>query len=375
MNANLNVPLSSALFTVDSRDGIRTDPSTGFIVDAQNPYDIQIYKNQQLFSGAVQRIALTEINMPFNVPNVNPYNNVLYLEDGLGNEFALGNDVYTDELGAVVDTTISPGFYTPQELAAQLQALLINSSALGTNTWTVTYNASYGVPYNNPPGKPTFANIPFFTINNNTVPFRVNPKFNQNKGSYKNVLITPITTTRRSSTLAEMMGYSNASKLFATSQVGNYASMLYTNYIDIVSPFLSKHMEVRDTSSSYFNGSDIVARMYISREGYDNTQTITSQLVEVPPVPPSTTPTYVWATTTTSNILGTRPFHLHYNFPVPKQIRWSPSEFLPSCNLRMQDMYGNVLYGIPTTANSSLTEQFAGNSNWVEMNFLISEIN
>lgn len=361
MNVNLNVPLSSALFTVDSRDGIRTDPSTGFIVDAQNPYDIQIYKNQQLFSGAVQRIALTEINMPFNVPNVNPYNNVLYLEDALGNEFALGNDVYTDELGAVQRTDIAPGFYTPQELAEQLQFLLISASAFGTNQWTVTYNASYGVPYNSPPNKPTPANIPYFTITNvGGAAFRVNPKFNQNKGSYSSPLITPQVVTQRSATLAEMMGFSNASKLFSQSQVGNYASMLYTNYIDIVSPFLSKHMEVRDTSSSYFNGSDIVARMYISREGYDNTQTITN---------------VSGTTTTTSNILGTRPFHLHYNFPVPKQIRWSPSEFLPSCNLRMQDMYGNVLYGISTSSSSSLTQQFAGNSNWVEMNFLISEIN
>ena len=80
----LNVPLSSALFTIDSRDGVRSDPATGYQIIAQNPYDVNIYKNQQLFSGAVERIALTEINMPWNIPNVNDYNNVLYLRKNSG---------------------------------------------------------------------------------------------------------------------------------------------------------------------------------------------------------------------------------------------------------------------------------------------------
>lgn len=344
MNANLNVPLSSALFTVDSRDGIRTDPSTGFIVDAQNPYDIQIYKNQQLFSGAVQRIALTEINMPFNVPNVNPYNNVLYLEDALGNEFALGEHELIDELGASISTNLGIGFYTPEELATVLQTKLNLGGGVFGVTWTVTYTGTIN----------TIANYKTFNISNTSVPFRINPKIGQPKGNYT---AYDGVITRRSSTLAEMMGFINAGQDFKLANYGNYASMLYTNYVDIVSPFLSKNMEVRDTSSSYFNGSDIVARMYISREGYDNTQVLSGGV-------------------TTSNILGTRPFHLHYNFPVPKQIRWNPTEFLPSCNLKLQDMYGNVLYGVKVAATTidNLPIQISGNSNWVEMNFLISEI-
>ena len=359
MNVNLNVPLSSALFTVDSRDGIRTDPATGFIVDAQNPYDIQIYKNQQLFSGAVQRIALTEINMPFNVPNVNPYNNVLYLEritppgptgatgtTGSAVEtFILGEHELVDELGETISTDLGIGFYTPEELATVLQTKLnLGGGVFGVN-WTVTYAGTIN----------TIANYKTFNIGNTSVPFRINPKFGQPKGSYT---AYDGITTRRSSTLAEMMGFNNAGQDFKLANYGNYASMLYTNYVDVVSPFLSKNMEVRDTSSSYFNGSDIVARMYISREGYDNTQVLSGGV-------------------TTSNILGTRPFHLHYNFPVPKQIRWNPNEFLPSCNLKLQDMYGNVLYGVKVAATSigNLPIQISGNSNWVEMNFLISEIN
>lgn len=360
MGVNLNVPLSSALFTVDSRDGIRTDPVTGFVVDAQNPYDIQIYKNQQLFSGAVQRIALTEINMPFNVPNVNPYNNVLYLESSTGEVVAVGDVKYTDELGAEQTNEIPLGFYTPQELAIVLKENLnFDGGVFGVTGWNVTYSVN-NFP---PPAGGVFGNIinfPVFSIQNSGVSFRVKPMFGLDKGTYSNINTNPVTRVKRSSTLAEMMGYSNASQSFSNTQYGNYASMLYTNYVDIVSPFLSKHMEVRDTSSSYFNGYDIVARVYLSREGYDRTQTIDTSTTE---------PTVV------TDILGTRPFHLHYNFPFPKQIRWSPTEFLPSCNLRMQDQYGNVLYGVPSVINTTSGVGIAGNSNWVEMSFLISEIN
>ena len=363
MNVNLNVPLSSALFTVDSRDGIRTDPATGFVVDAQNPYDIQIYKNQQLFSGAVQRIALTEINMPFNVPNVNPYNNVLYLENNAGEEFAVGGDVMIDELGAEQLPTINIGFYDPNELAKVVQnALNFGLGVFGVKTWSVTYGINSFPPVAGPIGQSVvnIVNFPIFTIENSSnVPFRVKPKFGLDKGTYIDTSVTPNVIVKRSSTLAEMMGFANASKVFASSQYGNYASMLYTNYIDIVSPFLSKNMEVRDTSSSYFNGYDTVARVYLAREGYDRTQTIVSESGEI----------------SNTDILGTRPFHLHYNFPFPKQIRWSPTEFLPSCNLRLQDMYGNVLYGIPSTVDRDTSvNAYAGNTSWVEMSFLISEI-
>lgn len=354
MGVNLNVPLSSALFTVDSRDGIRTDTATGFVIDAQNPYDIQIYKNQQLFSGAVQRIALTEINMPFSVPNVNPYNNILVLESETGETFKIGEDVYINEFGDPVVTEITPGFYTPQQLASTIQGFLnAGTGVFDIKTWVVSY--SNDIPANpelGMYGKATF-NIGQGIVKK---PFRINPMFGKDKGSYTYNGVT----TRRSSTLAEMMGFGSVSGNYVVSYSGDYASMLYTNYVDIVSPFLSKNMEVRDTSSSYVNGYDIVARIYIARDGYDNCQAL-----------------QVGGTTFT-NLIGTRPFHIHSTFPVPKQIRWSPTEFLPSCNLRLQDMYGNVLYSSPTKSFSSTViggiGEVCGNTSWVEMNFLISEI-
>jgi hypothetical protein len=107
---------------------------------------------------------------------------------------------------------------------------------------------------------------------------------------------------------------------------------------------------VRDTSTSNFTGQNILARIYISPEGYTKTENEDGS----------------------SNILGTRPFHLHYNFPVPKEIQWNQDEFLPSCNIRIQDMFGNVLFN-PNSVSISLQNGWIGISNWVQLTMFISE--
>lgn len=331
----LNVPLSSALFTIDSRDGVRSDPATGYQIIAQNPYDVNIYKNQQLFSGAVERIALTEINMPWNIPNVNDYNNVLYLRKNSGE---------TD------DIVVPVGFYTPTALATAVQNLLNYGNVnipdpapdpapgkLGFNTWSCTWSAdtnqftlsAYPTVEPIPPG---------------LVGFYILPKLGQDKGVSNGF--------QRSSTLAEMMGFnSTSSTVFARSITGSWATMLYTTYVDIVSSVLCKHQDVRDTSTSYFTGNNILARIYISPDRY-----------------------YSVSDTT---IIGVKPFQLHYEFPVPKEIQWEPTEFLPSCNIKLQDDKGNALYYLPTSASGG-SQNIAqnvtcGNTAFVQMSMLISE--
>lgn len=331
----LNVPLSDALFTVDTRDGLKPD-GNGFVYASSNSnvYDINIYKNQQLFSGAVERIALTEINMPWVVPNVNEYNNVLYLESATGETFALGDDTYVDELGATASTAITRGFYTPSQLATEVQTRLNGANALGTNTWTVQYTTNS-----------IFLNFNRFVITNSgSVQFRINPKYGQPKGSGSNLDGVILT---RSDTLATMMGFgSTAPTNYAATVIGSYASMLYTTYVDVVSSIICKNQDVRDTSTSYFTGNNILARIYIAKEGYDDG----------------------------ADILGTSPFHLHYNFPVPKQIQWSKDEFLPSCNIQLRDMYGNLLYSPNSnTFNFSTVSSYIGNTSYVQLSMLISE--
>jgi hypothetical protein len=335
----LNVPLSSALFTIDSRDGVRSDPATGYQIVAQNPYDISIYKNQQLFSGAVERVALTEINMPWNIPNVNDYNNVLFLKRNAPEQFA--------------SIVVPVGFYTPTALASAIQNLLNYGIAvlpvgpppplvgtLGFTTWTCTWSADtnqftltmYEIPVPPAPVPPSL--VGFFIL----------PKIGQPKGVSNGF--------QRSSTLAEMMGFNSTSSTVPARQlISSWATMLYTTYVDIVSSILCKHQDVRDTSTNYFTGNNILARVYISPDRY-----------------------YSVSDTTT---IGVKPFQLHYEFPVPKEIQWEPTEFLPSCNIKLQDDKGNALFYLPTGASggsaSIASDIVCGNTAFVQMSMLISE--
>jgi hypothetical protein len=197
----LNVPLSDALFTVDTRDGVRIDSTSGLIVNPQSPYEINIQKNQQLFSGAIQRIALTEVVMPWNIPNVNPTNNALFLEKDDGT-------LYTVE--------ISPGFYAPagavNGLADAIEADLIANSVFGTATWSVSFTDE--------------AQFVISTISSG-VQFRVNPKLGQAKGIASNFANFP-SSGQRTSTLATMMGLDYTGAQYSATVQGSYASMAYT---------------------------------------------------------------------------------------------------------------------------------------------------
>jgi len=444
----LNVPLSDALLTVDTRDGLRVNKATGFYIQSgQTPYDINIYKSQQLFSGAVERVALTEINMPFNIPNVNKTNNILYFKEETGTE---GNIV------------IDEGFYTPAELASAvrlaLNGVIIPNGTVATplfgidplqfywdciylpqgrlevdntNPWDIAtayavddevfyagynwkcidantgnyptdtdfwekvpdvfinpsvafgsafaiYNTSeyddwqVGTTYglgdivlvsgfawesiqagntgNNPASSPLW-----WQAYNDGDPhdtyFQVSPKLGQAVGSVDGI--------PRRDTLATMMGFSSSDPTqYAYSIVGNYATCLYTTYIDIVSDIICKHQDVRDTSTNYATGNNILARVYIASDIYDSIND------------------------TGSNIVGTRPFVLHYNLPVPKQIQWSPYEFLPSANIQLRDDKGQLLYAPNLTTSDEfiqtlpptifLTKVYS-NTAFVELTFQISE--
>jgi hypothetical protein len=524
----LNVPLSDALLTVDTRDGLRVNKDNGYYVQSgQSPYDINIYKSQQLFSGAVERIALTEINMPYNIPNVNKTNNVLYIKPSPLLPF--------DDVEIVIDE----GFYTPVELANAIRQKLNGivfdgagtpatpifgvdptqeywdcfympkgASSISNDYFTYDATKTYSIynftggsnanrvfednifyeslqngnigntPYTSPAfwqpiggekakfpiagggflwnnttsfatgtyclyqatnGKYVFykslinANVgnvpetspasweylrdwqtyasyydpattyigsevvlyagyefiakgtvppgfiptdrkywePFpidvyvgattsygsaFCIYNtagpiNVIQFQIDPRLGLDAGNVGGV--------PRRDTLATMMGFASSSPAdYSPSIIGNYATCVYTSYIDIVSDIICKHQDVRDTSTNYATGNNILARVYISPDIYES------------------------ISDTGNNIVATRPFVLHYNLPVPKQIQWSPYEFLPSANIQLRDDKGQLLYAPNLTSSTVLNSvpgfpaiaaKAYGNTSFVQLTFQISE--
>jgi hypothetical protein len=309
----LALPLAQALLTIDTRDSLRS--KDGFYTETpQNPFDINVYKGQNFVDGAIKRIAIKEISLPWNIPNVNERNFRLYIDVLTGpstfNEF---------------DIQIVPGFYTAPELALAVAAELNAGSVGGVTTWTCTYDA---------------ANVRFtITTGTGTVFFRINPKIG--------VYLPDVEET----TLAEMMGFQTTSKSFVNDFIlGSYANMLYTSYVDIVSDIITKNQDVRDASTSFNTGQQLLARVYIAPQAY----------------------TVINADG--SSVLGTRPFYMHYQWQVPKEIGWNPEESLPTFRIQLRDDKGQLLYvQNPSTVDVSPNYIQCGNTAFVQMTLSVSE--
>lgn len=289
-------PPATAIMTIDSRDRVVIDPATGYRVDTTTPYEIYINKQQTLMNGFFTRIAMSEINMQWNIPNVigtGPQsNNSLRLE--LAAAPGPGVPTATDVIIA------SEGFYTPEELAYEVTSKLNAAPGVfGITTWACSWDEKDN----------TFV----LRSNDPTINFRIVP---ENIGSQDD--------------LCNMMGFSYPSDAFAQIILGSFASMQYTPYFDVVSSNITKKQNVRDNSTSFLTGQNLLCRVYLSEPGIVNVRDRTDA---VPPVGEAD-----------CSIVGCRPFNLYREYSTPKQIYWDTKEFINVIDLRLVDYKGNTLY-------------------------------
>jgi hypothetical protein len=292
--------------------------------------------------------------MIYSIPNVNPYNNVIYISNGV-NEYPIVMDV---------------AFYTPENLAEQLTDKLNTTTtapgpaagALGAIGWEVSYN-------------PEFARFTIKNVNSGLpVPFKINPKYGQDKGTYN--VVGETTSYSRTDTLATMMGFGNVPNALCVVNPavplpspptpaycqwsGDVASMLYTTYIDVVSKTLTANQKVKDVSTNDTTGTNLLARIYISKN-FENLDTETTIYG-----PDGTT---VEGYNRTNNTYEVRPFYINYQPPYVKQVRWDDSIFLSSVSIRLQDDKGNLLYDF----ERNIPESLAGSNGYAQLTLLISE--
>lgn len=357
LTSTVVVPTASSLLTIDTRDSYKF--KDGFIgPNYTNPYNIQIYKNESVFQGKITRLALQEFNMIYSIPNVNPYNSILFLNDGV-------NDAYI---------SIPVGFLTPIELGNKVEDALNGVSTgatpagpvFGCNTWVVKYIpefASFEIT-----NQGSIAPLPIIT----KVPFKILPKYGQDKGTSN--VPGETTTYVRTDTLATMMGFGNVPDALSpvvagidtTGWRGDVASMLYTTYIDVVSQVLTSNQKVRDVSTNDKTGSNLLARIYIGNN-FQPLDTMTK--VYTPPSATNATSLEI-----TNNTLEVKPFYINYQPPYVKQVRWDDSIFLSSVNIRLQDDKGNLLYDFERNlVGNNDGIGFSGSNGYAQITFLISE--
>lgn len=394
-----SAPLSEALITVDSRDGIKYDTATGLVSANKNPFDININIGTQFFGSGVRRLRLKEALITWNIPNVNPTNNILFLEK---------DDATT------YNVVVPTGFYTPNELGQAIESNLNTNSVFGYQRWSCFYDErsgtfiitgtdqiALGVNITATTGTGTFSD---WLVKNTTTGFTdvsyssitvgtgaiTNIRIPLNEAGAWNVgdsieLINPSSVASGNpvvasmtgtitvisypvaivpnfkilpynaggipngltSTLATMMGFSTVNSSYVNKITGSHASMLYTEYVDIVSSQLTKNQTLYDRSTNYRTGNNLLARLYIA-------------------------PDRRYSTTST-NIIGTRPFILDKSFDVPKEINWDDTDPLASINIQLRDSRGNILYAPDVSTITEGFGEFCGNTGYVLMTLGASE--
>jgi hypothetical protein len=309
-------PSSTAVLASDSADRYKTYISD--VTDSTNAYSFSITRNQALLNGFFKRIALTEFVFPYYIPNINAETNALY---------------FKKNGGATTTAYLPTGFYTPTQLAAAVQALLI---ANGFAAATCVYNPANTV------GPATYYFPCSFLIKTNTAD---TIQFVRGSGAPG-----ATDTTIGNFQLFDLMALNDTDDDVVN---GTTTRCRYLEYIDVICSQLTYNQELKDTTTAPFV-RDVLARIYLETE---NDQP---------------TPVYVAGQPTNAidTIPGTYPFTIYRQFKTPKQILWNNTQPLGNLTFELYDDQGKPLRMPITPGSGGDDSSFA--PDW-RMTLLVSE--
>jgi hypothetical protein len=342
---------STALLCVNSADSDVYN-ATGFRVSSTAPARIFINNMRPMVVGYMTRVALTEVNIQWDTPNVNESNNTLTLElfnaSGVSQGFAR--------------IQVSSGFYTAPLLgfavASALNANAAITAVLGASTFSVLFG-----------GLPCGTNLAFAGTTKNAVGSYFVITSSSTTGFFR---LVPGTKSNGSlpalvDDLTNMMGLTptiaSGALNYYTTITGGFASMQYSPYIDVVSDLLTKNQNVTDgVSSKVSRGGGILARIYFSPLEY---------------TPRDVTITYAPTSgnfgSSTDNAVGSSPFTCLRQFAVPKQIQWNTTENIDLLDIQIQDYLGNPVVYQPIAQQVGDEMVFAGTAD-IQMTFQVTEV-
>jgi len=309
---------ATALLLVNSDDQQLYDDN-GFRIDSTTPGRIFINNQRPLLFGYMTRLALTEMNIQWDTPNVNSSNNTLTMAVYSASDQATP----LVELQGFDRITILGQFYTPFELATTLELFLNAAPEIEANglIFVVTYNEQEGAfVFNQTAVYPSGRVMGYFKIFSSSAPESVTDFPPVDDDLLYCIGAQPVTQPG-----AEPIGFYSQ---FTTA----YAPMLYTPYIDVVSNLLTKHQNVSDGTTANIYTSSKLARVYFSNE------TIINRHGNLPIG--EDTPSG-W--TSVCNIVGTRPITFRREFITPKQIQWENTENVDFIDIQVLDYKGNPI--------------------------------
>jgi hypothetical protein len=237
-----------------------------------------------VMNGYFTRLAITQIQFFWNLPTIIP---------GYNETIVVVADVGGAEATEVI--AITPGFYTPNTLAAEIEDQL--QAAFPAEGFTCVFaNGAFKIQATNA----------FLVVD---------------AGSLDPTVYTSDEIREVVHTL-QTLGFENATSdpaKAATTFIGGIPTMLPTRYIDILSSYITKFQEVKDSSTSQaIIYNCIIARVY--------------------PVPPNSRIDIAPDGGPSEN-----PFIITIDYNTPKNIMWSPQEALANFDIQLRDEFGDLI--------------------------------
>jgi hypothetical protein len=303
-------PASTALLTIDSED--RYKDYLDARANPTSPYNFTIRKNENLMAGFFTRLAVTEINFPWTIPNIN---------------------IKTSEMVFAIEPSGQPvvvssidlnfGFYTPADLASEITTQI--SAVLPG--FIMTYSNPYG-PVLQQVQNPRFEydcsegdKVAFFPYEYNSAAYPWPPQTKQ---------------------LFDLMGFTTIQETLVNSGTGTYTLCQAIRYVDIVANVLTSVSSLKDQTSQPIV-RDMLCRVYLGDGGGTGQSTTKCTAVDISGITNAFCPP------------GCAPTTIYRNFTNPKQIQWLPNQNIPgSINFQVYDDAGDILSNSLITPGSNI---------------------
>jgi len=294
VNAYVSRTPANQYLSLNSKDRFNTASTGVYNYQPWNRFKLQ--RPQNLMTSFATRMVVSEINMPWYVPNINNLTNTIWINSDLATP---GNTRTT------FTVTLPNGFYTPAQLVTALNTKLSGPLPItGTNTTGTMYNCPIV----------SYANSTFiWTVSNGA------------GGAFSLYWFDPVVNTtapdssvyQSSTSLGKLMGiyYNQYSSDYSDPLkplTGAVSSGVYTQYVDIVSDKLHQYTLVRDGSSDNYFNRNLILRLYISDE-------------------------------TSMTVQGTAPFNIHRQFKNPKAVMFNKDAIIDWLDVALFDEWGNLL--------------------------------
>lgn len=314
-------PSSTANFYVDSTD--KLSGTSG---------DFLIYKNQSLFNGFFNRIAVSEVVMDWGLPNIAAWwgNNTISVVNG-GTGVTIG------------PVTLVDGFYTA------IQALKAVASAVNAAAATAGDPLRLSVQFDS-------LDVKLVSTGAGNDPFYV---------FWIDGVDPPYALARQLFTSAQLAGAAvQDTKLICSSP-----RLLGTTYVDIVSPQLTYNQDLKDSTTSDV-ARDVLYRWYFAN---DNVPQERESILQAYVADAGTTAPAVQLLTPTDLpvLQGYTAFVSRRALPVPKQIRWETQQPIGQVAFQVYDDRGRLIdtRNFPYDATSG----YGGANFQFQMSMLLSE--